>query len=138
MPYPITDEAIPVWLGRPVGAGLLQIERRVVDMVPRSEFLRYALYSFGLEVMQDDMSPAFERRDVVVVNPDRAVQSGDDVLLVRGYEEKSTAPFEAVLRRLLKETADYWLVRQFTPAKDYKLLRTEWTRALHVAGKRSR
>ena len=121
-----------------MGAGLLHIERRLVDVVPRSEFLRYAMFSFGIEVMQDDMSPAFERRDVVVLNPDRAVQPGDDVLVVRGYEEKSAAPFDAVLRRLLAETDTHWHVRQYSPAKDYKLAKSEWTRALHVAGKRAR
>lgn len=138
MPFPMTDEAIPVWLNRPVGAGVLYIERRVVDTVPRSEFLRYALYSFGLEVMNDEMSPAFERRDVVVVNPDRAVQAGDDVLLVKGYEEKAATPFSAQIRRLVRETDTHWVVRQFNPARDYKLDKAEWTRALHVAGKRSR
>jgi SOS-response transcriptional repressor LexA len=132
------EESVPVWWNRHLGAGLLHIERRVVDVVPRSEFLRYALYSFGLEVMQDDMSPAFERRDVIVVNPDRAVQAGDDVLLVKGYEEKSAAPFDATLRRLVRETDDHWVVRQFSPVKDHKLAKSEWTRALHVAGKRSR
>lgn len=138
LPFRPVEESVPVWWNRHLGAGLLHIERRVVDVVPRSEFLRYAMYSFGIEVMQDDMSPAFERRDVVVLNPDRAVQAGDDVLVVKGYGEKSVEPFEAVLRRLVAETETHWVVRQYHPAKDYKLAKSEWTRALHVAGKRSR
>lgn len=138
LPFRPVEESVPVWWNRHLGAGLLHIERRIVDVVPRSEFLRYAMYSFGIEVMQDDMSPAFERRDVVVLNPDRAVQAGDDVLLVKGYEEKSTAAFEAILRRLVGETDTHWTVRQYHPAKEYKLPKAEWTRALHVAGKRSR
>ena len=138
LPFRPVEESVPVWWNRHLGAGVLHIERRIVDVVPRTEFLRYAMYSFGIEVMQDDMSPAFERRDVIVVNPDRAVQAGDDVLVVKGYGEKSAEPFDAVLRRLVKETDTHWHVRQFNPAKDYKLDKAEWTRALHVAGKRSR
>lgn len=138
MPFLPTDEAIPVWWNKQLGAGVLHIERRMVDAVPRFEFLKYAKFSFALEVVADEMAPLFERRDTVVVNPDRAVAPGDDVLLVKGYEEKSIAPFEAMLRRLIKETDTHWHVRQFRPAKDYKVSKDEWSRALHVAGKWSR
>ena len=117
---------------------MLNIERRVVGAVPRSEYLRYAEYSFALEIMSDDMSPAFERRDVAVINPDRSVIPGDDVLLVKDYTEKGGDPFSGQLRRLVKETNTHWIVRQFNPAKEYKLAKEEWPRALHVAGKRSR
>ena len=138
MPFLPTDEAIPVWWNKQLGAGVLHIERRMVDAVPRFEFLKYAKFSFALEVVADKMAPLFERRDTVVVNPDRAVAPGDDVLLVKGYEENTTAPFEAMLRRLVKETDTHWHVRQFNPAKDYKAAKDEWSRALHVAGKWSR
>lgn len=137
-PFPLTDEPLPVWQNRHLGAGLLNIERRVVGAVPRSEYLRYAEFSFALEIMHDDMSPAFERRDVAVINPDRSVIPGDDVLLVKDYTEKGSDPFSGQLRRLVKETDTHWIVRQFNPAKEYKLAKEEWPRALHVAGKRSR
>jgi hypothetical protein len=138
-PFPLMEtDAMPILWGKPVGDGVLQMERRVIGMIPRTEFLRYAQYSFGLEVMHDDMSPAFERRDTVVVNPDRAVAPGDDVLLVRDYDERGTSGFQAILRRLVKDTDTHWIVRQFTPAREYKLAKEEWPRALHIAGKRSR
>jgi SOS-response transcriptional repressor LexA len=134
----VVEDAMPVWWGKPAGDGVLHMERRIIGMIPRTEFLRYAQYSFGLEVMHDDMSPAFERRDVVVVNPDRAVVPGDDVLVVQDYEERGTGGFRAMLRRLVRETDTHWIVRQFTPAREYKLAKTEWPRILHIAGKRAR
>lgn len=137
-PFPFAENPIPVWSNRPGDAGVLEVERRIVAEVPRAEFLKHAHYSFAIEITQDDMSPAFERRDVAIINPDRAVISTDDVLLVKDYAEHGTGPFTAILRRLVGETQTHWQVRQFHPAKSYELAKSEWPRALHVAGKRSR
>lgn len=129
---------LPVYWNRAGGNGVLNIERRKVEEIPRGQDLKFSFYSFGIEVMQDDMSPCFDRRDVAVMNPDRPVVPGDDVLLVRGYEEKSSAPFDGMLRRLVKETDTHWVVKQFNPAKEYKLAKSDWPRALYVAWRKSR
>lgn len=138
VPIEFQDNPVPIY-GHTVGeGGVLHIERRVINMIPRTDYLRYSQYAFGIECMGDQMAPVFERRDVVIINPDRAVTQGDDVVLVRGFEPKSIEPFVGILRRLLVETDTHWAVRQYNPPKDYKLAKADWPRALHVAGKRSR
>ena len=137
-PIDFTGDAVPVFWHRVGEDGVLHIEKRPVNLVPRTDYLRFSQYAFGLEVMHDSMSPAYERRDIAIMNPDRPVVAGDDVLIVRGFEAKSEDPFEAVLCRLLNETATHWVCRQYNPARDFKLAKETWPRALHVAGKRSR
>lgn len=117
---------------------MLDIEKRPADVIRRPDFLRYSREAFGLECHGDQQSPAFERRDVVLINPDRAVAPGDDCLFVRGYSIGDKSPFQGILRRLLGETEKHWLVRQFNPPSDYKLSKADWPKALHVAGKKSR
>lgn len=138
VPVDFAGEPVPIYWHRPGEDGVLHIERRPVGIIPRTDYLRYSKYAFGIECHGDQMAPVFERRDVVIINPDRPVVAGDDVVLVRGFEPKDDLPFEGILRRLLAESATHWLVRQYNPAKDYKLAKADWPKALHVAGKRSR
>ena len=137
-PVSLMGESLPVYRNKAAGNGVLNIERRKVDEIPRGEDLKFAQYSFGIEVIQDDMSPCFDRRDIAVLNPDRPVVAGDDVLLVRDYDEKSDAAFDGLLRRLVKESDAHWTVRQFNPDKEYKLSKADWPRALYVAWRKSR
>ena len=137
-PMDFTGDAVPVYAHRVGEDGVLHIEKRPVGLIPRADYLRFSQYAFGVEVMNDAMSPAFERRDIVIINPDRAVIPGDDVLVVRGFNATDDAAFEAVVCRLVAETASHWNVRQFHPARDFKLAKSDWPRALHVAGKQSR
>ena len=134
----VLGDAVPVFWNRAGNNGMLHIERRTVSVVPRTEYLRYSKYAFGLEVMSDFMAPVFERRDVLIINPDRAVVPGDDVLIVQGYELAGQGPFSGHLCRLLAETPDHWSVRQYTPAREFQLAKGEWPVALHITGKRSR
>lgn len=136
-PIDFEGDPIPIWWHREED-GVLHIERRPVGMIPRTHYLRYSKYAFGIECHGDIMAPVFERRDVAIINPDRPVAPGDDVVLVRNYEPDSNGAFEGVLRRLLADAGTHWLVRQYNPQKDYKLTKADWPRALHVAGKQSR
>ncbi len=138
VPVDFAGEPVPIYWHSVGEDGVMNIEKRPVSVIPRTDYLKYSKYAFGIECMGDQMSPVYERRDIVVINPDRAVVPGDDVVLVRHYEPKDAEPFEGILRRLLAETPTHWTVRQYNPPKDYKLAKADWPRALHVAGKRSR
>ena len=132
------EGTVPVYWHRSGSDGMLHIEKRAIGVAPRAGHLRFSRHAFGLEIQADHMSPVYERRDVALINPDRAVVVGDDVLIVRSFEPLTQAPMEGYLCRLLAETADRWTVRHFTPAHDFTLPKAVWTTALHVAGKWSR
>ncbi len=132
-------EMIPVYYVQSAGGdGVLQILKRPVGLMAVPDGLRYSHHAFGIECLGDYMSPAFERRDVVICNPDREPVPGDDVVLVRGFSVGDTSPFEGILRRLVAESEGHWHVQQFNPERKYRLSKLDWPRALHVAGKKSR
>lgn len=137
-PVEFEGDPVPVYWHTVGEDGVLHIERRPIGMIPRMDYLRYSRFAFGIECYGDQMAPVFERRDIVIVNPDRPVVPGDDVVLVRNFNPKDVGPFEGILRRLLGETATHWVVRQYNPPKDYKLAKSDWPKALHVGGKKSR
>lgn len=42
----------------------------------------------------------------------------------------------ALVKRLLRHTADHWRVRQFNPPRDFDLSKKKWSRALVITEKR--
>ena len=120
------------------GSGVLQIDHVEVGRVERPPSLRYSTHAFALWVQNREQSPAFEKGDTILVDPNRPAGIGDDALLVRNFSIGDRAPFEGLIRRIMDETDKHWLVRQFTPPHDAKLAKAEWPRALYIAGKYSR
>lgn len=120
------------------GIGVLYINKADIGKVERPPSLRFSANAFAVWVHTVEQSPAFELRDLILVDPNRPAGVGDDALLVKGYSIDDRQPFEGVIRRIIGETEDHWVVRQFKPARDYKIAKVEWPRALYIAGKYSR
>lgn len=106
-----------------------------VDHVRRPEPLLSARDGYGCYVIDDTMSPAFERGDLLLVHPDRPVRPGDDCLFV---QESGNHTQRVQLKRLLRITSENWEVRQFNPPRDFDLDRGEWQKVQLVVGKYSR
>lgn len=68
------------------------------------------------------MEPAFEQGDLAFVNPNLPPRPGNDVLVFRDWEGEQAA----VLKRLVRSTADKWVCRQFNPPKQLEFKRSEW------------
>lgn len=118
--------------------GVLHFDPVPIGAVERPPFLRYSRAAFGIYCINTFMSPAFEPKDMLVINPDRTPSIGDDAIFVTGYNADELVPFQGVLRRLVGETETHWRVRQFNPQKDHNIPKAELPRALLVAGKYSR
>lgn len=137
-PWSLVEEAVPVYGHRAGADGMLHIEARKIGETPRVEPLKFSRYAFALEVQADHMDPVYARRDVVFINPDRAVIVGDDVLIVRAFDPAKAAPFEGFLCRLVSDFGLHWTVKHYSPAREFQLAKDEWPVALHVAGKWNR
>jgi len=81
------------------------------------------------------MSPAYEQGDLLLVHPGRPVRPGDDCVFVR---DQGDGTQQALVKRLLRITTEKWRVRQFNPAKDFDLDRSQWEKAQLIVGKYSR
>jgi phage repressor protein C with HTH and peptisase S24 domain len=122
---------IPVWAAAQAGDdGSLILVPDPVDYIFRSERMRGVRNPFAFQIVGSSMSPALEHGDQVVVNPALLVRPGVDCVFI---QEQRDGTFLALVKRMLRQSADNWHVRQFAPKRDFDLAKKKWPRAHVVA-----
>jgi phage repressor protein C with HTH and peptisase S24 domain len=122
---------IPVWAAAQAGEdGALILVPDPVDYIFRSERMRGVRNPFAFQIVGSSMSPALEHGDQVVINPALLVRPGVDCVFI---QQQRDGTFLALVKRLLRQTADSWQVRQYDPKKDFDLPKKKWPRAHVVA-----
>jgi len=125
---------VPVWASAEAGAdGAMVLVNDPIDYIRRSERMQGVKNPFAFYVIGSSMSPAIEHGDQVVVNPVLPVRAGLDCVFIH---EDGSGTMLALVKRLLRVSADHWRVRQFNPARDFELPKKKWTRALCITEKR--
>ena len=115
--------------------GALILSNEPVAWIPRDARLEGIQDAYGCFVSGDSMEPAYERGNLLLVNPTAPVAPGDDCLFLR---ETADGGRYVLIKRLVRMTQQGWTVRQYNPAKTYTLSRKEWQRAHLVIGKYNR
>jgi len=135
-PLRAADRAdLPVYASAEGGGGAIIITSEPIDYVRRPEPLLSVRDGYGCYVIGDSMSPAYEQGDLLLVHPGRPVRPGDDCVFVR---DQGDGTQQALVKRLLRSTTEKWRVRQFNPAKDFDLDRSQWQKVQLIVGKYSR
>lgn len=125
---------LPVYAAAEGGSGSMLIQQSAIEYTYRSETSR-GLTCFAVHVVGDSMEPAFAQGDQVVVDPRRVPAAGDDCIFAA---DLPGGEYRAVIKRLLRTTADRWLVRQYNPPKDFALQKSEWPKVFKIIEKRFR
>lgn len=122
---------IPVWASAQAGDdGAIILVPDPVDYIYRSERMREVKNPFAFQIVGSSMSPALEHGDQVVINPALLLRTGVNAVFI---QEQPDGTYLAMVKRLLRITADHWQVRQFEPVKDFSLSRKKWARAHVIA-----
>lgn len=119
--------------GGPEGAWILSNEP--MGWLFRDQRLMGVRDAFACYVVGDSMAPAYERGNLLLVNPLAPPSESDDCLLIKETEEGERY---ALVKRLVRFNATSWTLKQFNPEKTFSLPRREWQRALLVIGKYNR
>ena len=106
-----------------------------VAWIPRDARLEGIQEAYGCFVSGDSMEPAYERGNLLLVNPTASVGPGDDALFIR--EDKDSTRY-VLIKRLMRVSEQSWTVKQYNPAKTLTLSRKEWKQAHLVIGKYNR
>jgi phage repressor protein C with HTH and peptisase S24 domain len=106
-----------------------------MDFIRRPEPLLSVRDGYACYVIGDSMSPAYEQGDLLLVHPGRPARPGDDCAFIR---DQGDGTQQALVKRLLRSTTEKWRVRQFNPAKDFDLDRSQWHKVQLIVGKYSR
>jgi len=115
--------------------GAMILSSEPVAWIPRDTRLDGIAEAYGCFVSGDSMEPAYERGNLLLVNPSASVSPGDDCLFLR---EASDGTRYALIKRLVKHNAQGWTVKQYNPPRTYTLPRKEWQKAHLVIGKYNR
>ena len=115
--------------------GAMVLSSEPVAWIPRDSRLEGITDAYGCFVSGDSMEPAYERGNLLLVNPTAPVGPGDDCVFVR---ETSDGTRYVLIKRLVKANTQSWTVKQYNPARSYTLPRKEWQKAHLVIGKYNR
>ena len=126
---------LPVFASAEGGPSGLIVSSEPIDYVKRPEPLLHASKGFGVYVIGDSMVPAYVQGDLLLVHPSLPPKRGDDVLLTRQSVDGERA---ALIKHLVSWTADHWKVKQWNPAREFQLKRTDWQQAHVIVGKYGR
>ena len=115
--------------------GAMLLSNEPVSWIPRDPRLEGIQDAYGCFVSGDSMEPAYERGNLLLVNPSADVSPGDDCVFLR---ETADGSRYVLIKRLVRRNEGSWTVKQYNPAKTYTLSRREWQKAHLVIGKYNR
>lgn len=114
---------------RDLGGGIVELTDDPAGKERRDDLVPSGPGSFTCYVATDHMSPAYERGDLLMIDPIPPAAPGNDVLLISGG---NGLPRKAALRKLVSITDSHWLVKQWHPEKSEKLDRETWHTAYRI------
>jgi len=84
--------------------------------------------SYAIDMRGDSMRERYRPGETLYVNPELPVRPGYEYVF-----RNSDKPLIQV-RHLVEITDEHWLVRQWNPLTEYKILRAEWPAAERIIG----
>lgn len=122
---------LPVFAAVDMGGGLFTVSEAPVRFSERPPSLRRIKSAYAVFCVHDAMSPAYERGDLLIIDPTEPVAPGHNVLFTDRQGNKC-------IRRLVEILPESWRVKQFNPARTYSLPIKDWPSAQKVFGARFR
>jgi transcriptional regulator with XRE-family HTH domain len=134
----VGNRDFPIHSSAEGGQGQIIVSSDAVDFMPRPSPVAQVKDAYGVYITGESMVPEFEPGDIAIVNPHLPIVS--DVTCIFYAEQDGTA--RATIKRLRRQTADSWLVKQWNPPSgakhDFALPRKEWWTCHRTLGKYSR
>ncbi|MFG1465232.1 helix-turn-helix domain-containing protein [Xanthobacter sp. DSM 24535] len=125
----------PVYAAAMGGTGHLIVTFEAIEVVKRPSILEGVRGAYGMLVMGDSMFPAYRQGDMALVHPGLPPAREEDVIL---YDHAPDGQVEAILKNLLSWTEQDWLLRQWQPAKEWRVAKVDWPICHRVVGKYAR
>lgn len=113
---------LPVFGTAQGGDGALIITDRPVDWVARPSVLLRVEDGYGMIVVGDSMDPVLKSGSTALINPHLPPRVAD-LCLFRSHVEGAD---HAAIKEYRGETDTAWKVRQYNPARDFTLKKSEW------------
>jgi len=139
------EETLPIW-GTGLGAAREidgeAIEQtmlntgEIVEYVKRPAILKRTKKAYGLYVQGSSMHPALPDGEMVVAVRDMPLSIGDNVVVYLKAIDDEEASRAVLIKELVRRSASYVELRQYQPAKDFKIDMTEVLRIDRILTRR--
>jgi phage repressor protein C with HTH and peptisase S24 domain len=115
-----------------VSGGAMVVSSDPIKFIARPEPLQTVRAAYGVYIVGESMSPAYEQGDVALVHPGLPPRRGADVILIR---QDADGTRHVLVKRLTGWDDRDWHVRQYNPPRDFTLPRTAWAEIQPIVGK---
>jgi len=124
---------LPVYGAAQGGAGgAMLVSSDIIQRIAVPEPLLTVRAGYGVYVVGESMSPAYEQGDIALVHPAFPPRRNADVILVRHDVDGSR---HVLIKRLIGWSDESWRVRQYNPEREFDLPRAEWLEVQAIVGK---
>jgi len=123
---------LPVYAAVEGGPGELVISTEPIEYVARPWYLGQVKDGFGVIVVGESMSPAYNPGEMAIVHPKLPPLIGKTHIF---SQEAEDGQFRGSIKKLVGQTATEWKVEQYNPARTFTLSKAEWPKAVRVVGK---
>ncbi len=113
-------------------SGSMAMSSDPIQRIARPDPLMTVKSSYGIFVVGESMSPAYEQGDIALVHRGLPAKRNSDVILVR--READGTP-HVLIKHLIGWTDANWRVRQYNPPSEYDLPRDEWREVETIVGR---
>lgn len=134
IPLTLGPKTLPIFAAAQGGNGIMLVTMEPIDYVRRPHPLEHVSEGYGVYIVGDSMSPAYEPGDIALINPFLPPSPGRDAIFLNPIDHVQ----EAMIKRLVRATAREWVVQQWNPRKEFSLARNHWEKCHIVVGKYTR
>jgi transcriptional regulator with XRE-family HTH domain len=113
-------------------SGAMAMSSDPIQHIARPDPLVTVKSSYGIFVVGESMSPAYEQGDIALVHRGLPAKRNSDVILVR--READGTP-HVLIKHLIGWTDENWRVRQYNPPSEFNLARDEWKEIETIVGR---
>ncbi len=112
--------------------GAMSVSADPIQRIARPDPLLTVGSSFGIYVVGESMSPAYEQGDIALIHPGLPPRRGADVILSRPEPDGTR---HVLIKQLIGWDDANWKVRQYNPPKEFDLPKAEWREVQTVVGR---
>jgi transcriptional regulator with XRE-family HTH domain len=125
---------VPLYASAEGGAGSLIIERDPIGTEKRPHALQGVKGGYAIFIVGESMVPEIEPGDTLFINPKMPVLQNTSCVFYSNKNEEPTA----TVKRYLRDGDGTWIVRQFNPAREFELDKSEWAVRHRIVSKKFR
>ncbi|WP_142627492.1 S24 family peptidase [Rhizobium sp. P007] len=130
----VGEKNLPVFAAAMGGEGHQIVTFDAIDYVKRPSILENVKDAYGVYIVGESMTPAFEPGDMALVHPHLPPARDKNVVLYHvppfGHGEA-----EAIVKRLVRWSDRDWHLKQYNPSIEFTESRADWKWCHRIVGK---